>query len=143
MATAETTEVFDCSVADFYKIITDYAKYPEFLSEVKECKLVKVEGNRKLVEYSISLIKTFTYSLWMTENGEDKVEWALASGNLFKESSGYWHLEDEAGKCRATYHVSAKFNVFVPGPVAKALVNVNLPTMMSSYHKRVQELYGK
>lgn len=143
MATAETTEVFNCSVEEFYKIITDYPRYSEFLSEVKECKVLKDEGNRKLVEYAISVIKTFTYSLWMTENGENEVKWVLASGNLFKESSGFWRLEDEAGKCRATYHVDAKFNVFVPGPVAKALVNVNLPTMMSSYHKRVNELYGK
>ncbi len=143
MATAETTEVFNCSVAEFYKIITDYENYPEFLAEVKSCKVVKDEGTRKLVEYSVSVIKTFTYALWMTENGTDEVRWGLASGNLFKESSGFWKLADEAGKCRATYHVEAKFNIFVPGPVAKALVSVNLPTMMSSYHKRVQEVYGK
>ena len=35
MATAETTEVFNCTVEEFFHIISDYEKYPEFLSEVK------------------------------------------------------------------------------------------------------------
>ena len=142
MAQAETTEVFDCSVEDFYKIITDYEKYSEFLPEVKECSIVQVEGNKKLVEYRISLVKYFTYRLWMTEE-PNKVSWVFDSGDLFKVSTGSWVLSDEAGKTRATYSLDAKFKMFVPGPIAKTVVNVNLPNMMSSYHKRVDELYGK
>jgi coenzyme Q-binding protein COQ10 len=143
MAKAETSDVFNCSVPEFYSIISDYPNYPEFLSEVKRCEVVQEEGNRKLVEYEVSVIKSFTYRLWMTEKEPNEISWEFASGDLFKQSLGHWRLEDEAGKTRATYCVDAKFTVFVPGPVAKALVQVNLPTMISSYHKRVSELYGK
>lgn len=142
MAEAKTSEIFNCTPDQFYKIVVDYEKYPEFLSEVKDCKVVKTEGNRKLVEYTISLIKDFSYRLWMTEEPQ-KISWVFESGDLFKVSNGYWQIEDEAGKTRATYFVDAKFNLFVPGPIAKALVSVNLPNMMSSYRKRVKELYGK
>ena len=79
----------------------------------------------------------------MTEELNQKVAWVFESGDLFKVSTGYWQLQEEGGKTRATYFLDAKFNLFVPGPIAKALVNVNLPNMMSSYHKRVKELYGK
>ena len=143
MASAEATELFNCSIDEFYKIISDYESYAEFLPEVKSCKVLQVEGNRKLVEYNVSLIKTFTYRLWMTESAPNEVSWQLASGDIFKTSNGYWKLTDEVGKTRAKYFVDATFNLFVPGPVAKALVSVNLPNMMSAYHKRVQELYGK
>lgn len=143
MATAEAVELFQCSVNDFYKIISDYERYPEFLSEVKSCHVIKTEGNRKLVEYTVSVIKTFKYSLWMAESSSKELTWELAGGDLFKESNGFWRLEDEAGKTRAIYHVDAHFKVFVPSPIAKALVQVNLPTMMSSYHKRVSELCHK
>ena len=81
--------------------------------------------------------------MWLTENSINEVSWQLESGDMFKTSVGSWILQDEAGKCRATYSIDATFNLFVPGPIAKALVSVNLPAMMSSYHKRVQELYGK
>ena len=143
MADAKTTELFDCSLEDFYKIVSDYEKYSEFLSEIKSCKVVKTEGNRKLVEYTVNVLKDFKYRLWMTEEPNTKISWVFESGDLFKVSNGYWELQEEAGKTRATYFVEAKFNLFVPGPIAKALVNVNLPNMISSYRKRVKELYGK
>jgi len=143
MADAKTTELFDCTPEEFYKIVTDYEKYSEFLTEVKACKILKVEGSRKLVEYTVNVLKDFKYRLWMTEDPHRKVSWVLESGDLFKVSNGYWELQPEAGKTRATYYVDAKFNLFVPGPIAKALVNVNLPNMVSSYRKRVKELYGK
>jgi len=143
MADAKTTELFNCSIQEFYNIISDYEKYSEFLSEVKSCKVLRTESSRKLVEYTVTVVKDFKYRLWMTEEPPNKVSWVLESGDLFKVSNGYWELQDEAGKTRATYYVDAKFNMFVPGPIAKALVNVNLPNMVSSYHKRVKELYGK
>lgn len=143
MAGASTTEVFNCSIDEFFQIISDYEHYSDFLSEVKNCEVLKEEGNKKLVEYTVSVVKDFKYKLWMTEEAPKKISWSFDSGDLFKVSTGSWELEDEAGKTRATYSVEAKFNMFVPGPIAKALVSVNLPNMVSSYHKRVKELYGK
>lgn len=143
MAEAKTSEVFNCSLDDFFKVISDYEKYPDFLSEVKECRVLKTEENKKLVEYTVSVVKEFSYRLWMTEEPNKRISWVFESGDLFKVSNGYWELEEEAGKTRATYGIEAKFNMFVPGPIAKALVSVNLPNMMSSYHKRIKELYGK
>lgn len=143
MATATTTEVFNCSPAQFYKIVSDYEKYPEFLSEVKSCRVLKAEGSRKLVEFTVNVVKNFKYSLWMTEAENVEVKWEFAGGDLFKTSTGSWKMIEEGGKCRASYALDATFTLFVPGPIAKALVNVNLPNMVSAYHKRVAELYGR
>jgi coenzyme Q-binding protein COQ10 len=143
MASAQTSEIFNCTPAQFYKIVADYEKYPEFLQEVKECKVLKSEGNRKLVEYTVTVVKNFKYSLWMIETENQEVKWEFAGGDIFKSSSGAWKVQEEGGKCRATYNVDATFNMFVPGPIAKALVSVNLPNMISAYHKRVAELYGR
>ncbi len=140
---AKTTELFNCSIEDFYAIVADYEKYPEFLSEVKDCRVLKSDNNRKLVEFKVNMIRDFTYRLWMTEEAPAKITWVFDSGDIFKVSNGSWVLEDEAGKTRASYSVEAQFNLFVPGFVTKALVNVNLPTMIGAYHKRVKELYGK
>jgi ribosome-associated toxin RatA of RatAB toxin-antitoxin module len=143
MASAQTTEIFNCTPAQLYKIVADYEKYPEFLQEVKECKVLKVEGHRKLVEYTVSVMKNFKYSLWMTETENQEIKWEFAGGDIFKTSTGAWKFQEEGGKCRASYNVDATFTLFVPGPIAKALVSVNLPNMMSAYHKRVAELYGR
>lgn len=143
MPAASHTEVFNCSVPEFYKIVSDYAKYPQFLQEVKDCKIIKTDGAKKLVEYKVSVIKSFTYQLWMTETEPSAVTWTFAGGDVFKTSEGSWKLEDQGGKCKAHYAVEATFGIFVPGPIAKTLLSVNLPSMMSAYHKRVKEIYGK
>lgn len=143
MAHAETTGVFNCNIQQFYKIVSDYEKYPEFLDEVKQCRIVESKKSKDLVEYHISLIKTFSYRLWMTKKEPHEVSWEFESGDIFKTSSGFWKLKEKEGKTEATYSVDTKFNIFVPGPVAKALMNVNLPNMMKSYHKRVEQLYGR
>jgi len=143
MAKASATEVFNCTPEEFFKIISDYEKYHEFLQEVKKCTVIKSEGHRKLVEYHVSVIKSFKYSMWMTENPPNSITWEFAGGDIFKTSLGSWKLEAEAGKTRATYTVEATFTMFVPSPIANALVSVNLPGMMSAYHKRVAQIYGK
>lgn len=143
MAKAETTEVFNCTPEQFFKIISDYGNYPQFLSEVKNCVVLKTEGSKKLVEYTVNVVKNFKYTLWMHETTDSEIRWEFASGDLFKSSKGFWKLQAEGDKCRATYAVDAEFTLFVPGPIAKALVSVNLPNMMSAYHKRVKEIYGR
>ena len=142
MAGAQTTETFSCSPQQFFDIASDYEKYPEFLSEVKGCKVIRKDGSRKLVEFTVSVIKTFSYRLWITEEAPKKISWVLDSGDLFKTSTGSWEIEDVAGKTKVNYKVDATFKVFVPGPIAKTLVSVNLPNMMSSYQKRIKEKYG-
>ncbi len=142
MAKASTTEVFNCTPEQFFAIISDYEKYHEFLAEVKKCRVLKTEGSKKLVEYNVTVVKSFKYNLWMTEVAPNSISWEFASGDIFKTSVGSWKLESEAGKTRATYTVEATFGMFVPSPIANALVSVNLPNMMSSYHKRVKQLYG-
>lgn len=142
MAAAQTIEIFPCTPEQFFSIVSDYEKYPEFLSEVKQCKVLKTEGNKKLVEFHVSVIKSFTYRLWITEDAPKRMSWTLESGDLFKTSIGSWDLADKGGKTEARYAVDATFKVFVPGPVAKALVNVNLPNMMKAYHQRVKIKYG-
>lgn len=144
MPGASHTEEFNCTPEEFYKIVADYSKYPEFLNEVKGTSIVQESGNKKLVQFDISMIKTFSYRMWMTETAPSKVEWSLESGDVFKTSVGSWVLQPLGpNKTKATYTVDATFKVFVPGPIAKALVQVNLPNMMQSYHKQVKKVYGK
>lgn len=142
MAAAQTTEVFSCTPEQFYAIVSDYPNYPQFLSEVRKCRIIETKGNKKLVEFEVSVIKTFTYRLWITEDAPKKMSWTFDSGDIFKTSIGSWELADLGGKTQAKYAVEATFKLFVPGPVAKALVNVNLPNMMKAYHERIKAKYG-
>ncbi len=142
MAKTTHTEVFNCSLQQFYDLVSDYEKYPEFINEVKSVEIVKTEGNTKHVQYEVSVIKTISYTLETTENPPNEIHWSFTKGDLFKKMSGSWILSEEAGKCRAEYTIDAEFGVFVPGPITRTVQTVNLRSMMSAFHKRIQEVYG-
>ena len=56
MASAQTTEVFNCTPEQFYSIVSDYAKYPEFLQEVKKCQVLKVEGPQAVLHLLMAIV---------------------------------------------------------------------------------------
>ena len=143
MSQAQATDVFNCTPEQFFSIISDFNKYPEFLSEVKSCKVVDTQGERKLVEYEVNLIKKFKYRLWFDELKPTSLRWTFESGEVFKTCDGSWSLQEENGKTRATYTAGATFGVFVPKMITNSLLSLNLPNMMASYHKRVAQLFPK
>lgn len=143
MASAHTKEVFNCTVPEFFKLVADYEKYPDFLPEVKSVKVYKTGENTKEMEYHVSLIKTFKYKLKINEVPDKSVNFEFIGGEVFKTMKGSWKLQDQDGKCAVEYSVEATFGMFVPESMAKPLVSANLPMMMSNFKKRVKEIYGK
>lgn len=143
MASAKTTEVFNCTKEEFFKIVSDYEKYPLFLSEVKSVKIIKNKDQVKEMEYNVSLIKTFSYKLRATEVVNQSVKFEFIGGDVFKTMKGSWTLRDKDKKVEVDYEVEATFGLLVPNAMAKTLVSVNLPIMMANFKKRVKEVYGK
>lgn len=141
MSSAQASEVFACQPEQFYSIISNFEKYPEFLSEVKSCQVVQTTGDRKLVEYNVSLIKTFKYRLWFEEKAPTLLKWTFESGEVFKTCEGSWELKSTEAGTHATYKVEATFGVFVPKMITQSLLSANLPNMMNSYKKRVAQLF--
>ena len=144
MATAQTTEVFNCTPEEFFKVVADFEKYPEFLPEVKSVKILKNDGQAKEMEYSVSLVKTFKYKLRATQTEPSKVDFTFIDGDVFKSMKGSWSIAPEgADKCKVNYSVEATFGMFVPGPMANTLVSVNLPIMIQNFKNRIKKVYGK
>lgn len=142
MADVKHTEIFNCTPEQFFDLLVDYEKYPEFLNEVKSCKVIDTAGDKKVVEYQLSVIKTFKYRSEHTETRPSEIKWKFKDGDLFKTMEGYWKLSDQGGKTKAEYFVDASFGLFVPKAMTKTVLSVNLPAMMNAYHKRVEKLYG-
>ena len=144
MAGVTHVEVFNCTRQEMFDLLKDCEKYPEFLKEVKSCKILQDKDGEKIVEYKVSVIKDIMYLNTQREIAPSELTWKFMKGDLFKSMSGSWKLEDApGGKTKATYTVAAEFGMFVPGMITKTLLAVNLPALMQAYHKRIGELYGK
>jgi coenzyme Q-binding protein COQ10 len=147
MAEVNHVETFNCSPQEFFNILKDYEKYPEFLKEVKSCKIIEDKGVEKIVEYHISVVKDFSYTNRQFEKAPNQLHWKLIKGDLFKSMEGGWNLEEVVGKngqqTKATYIIRAEFSMLVPGFMVKTVLSANLPAMMKAYQQRVKEIYGK
>jgi coenzyme Q-binding protein COQ10 len=143
MANASTTATFNCTAEEFFKLISDYEKYPEFLTEVKDVKILKTSGNTKEMEYSVSLIKSFKYKLKVEEKAPTSIQFNFVSGDVFKTMKGSWEIKPKGEKCEVVYSVEASFGMLIPDSIAKPLVSANLPMMIENIKKRIKKVYGK
>jgi coenzyme Q-binding protein COQ10 len=143
MASATTTATFNCTAEEFFNLVSDYEKYPEYLTEVKDVKITKTSGATKEMEYSVSLIKTFKYKLKVEEKAPTEIKFHFISGDVFKTMKGSWLIQPKGTSCSVTYSVEATFGLLIPDSIAKPLVSANLPMMIENLKKRVKQLYGK
>ncbi len=144
MAEAEVTEKFNCTAEEFFNLVVDFEKYPEFLNDIKSVKILKKSKKEKEMEFSVSIIKTIKYKIIATQKSPSEVDFQFTEGDVFKSMTGSWRISDLAGgKCKVKYTIAASFGMLVPGAIAKTLISVNLPSMMENFKKRVKDKYKK
>jgi coenzyme Q-binding protein COQ10 len=143
MAQAQFSESFNCSAEQFYKIVSDYEKYPEFVTGVSSVKITKNSGDEKEMEYAVSIVKSFKYKLKVQEKAPTTVSFTFLSGEMFKTMNGKWVILPDGEKCKVDYSVEATFGMLVPGFMADQLVKVNLPIMVANFKARIKNIYGK
>jgi len=139
-AIVETIEV-NASPKACYDVITDYAKYPEFLKETKRCVVNKKKANHFEVTFTLEIIKEFSYTISIEGKPGKHLSWSLISSDIMKINSGEWQIEEiSKNKTRLTYTISEiKLSLFVPSMITKKLVGSNLPGMMKSFKARIEE----
>lgn len=139
-----STITVDVTPEQFYSVITDYEKYPEFVSTVKDCKITKRSDHTAEVYFEIDLFKSVKYTLKMTEVPQKKLTWEFLEGDFFKVNSGFWKLSPAKGgkATKAEYSVEVDFALFVPKMITKKLVSVSLPKNMEEFKDRAESLYA-
>jgi ribosome-associated toxin RatA of RatAB toxin-antitoxin module len=144
MAEVKKTEIFDVDAESLYQVLVDYESYPEFVEGVSDINILKENEKGASVEYSLNLIKTFTYVLEMKHEKNKSVSWKLKEGDIFKANTGSWQLKDLGnGKTEVTYELEVDFKVFAPKMITDKLVANNVPSMLKSYHDRAKKLSKK
>jgi len=141
MAKATATEVYNVPIDKFYSVITDYESYPEFVDGVSSVNVIENNETEALVEYSLNIIKKFSYKLKLKHNKPFGISWTFEGGDLFKENTGGWILKDLGeNKTEVTYSLDVNMKGFIPKKIIDMLTTKNLPSMMKAFHDRVNNL---
>lgn len=141
MAGANREEIFDVSAEQFYNALLDYENYAEILGEVDEIDILEFSEEGAKIQYSVNVVKKFSYTLKMTHERPNLVAWELDSGSLFKKNSGRWEIEDLGdNKCKVVYNLDVALKVFAPKAITNKLVAVSLPRMMKTFYEHAKGL---
>ncbi len=145
MASVVSREVvIDIPVERFFDLLLDYERYPEFVPNLKACR-VRTVSPHKDIEYELDLgIRRIRYTLRHVEERPRRIAWSLVSGDMMKISNGSWELSDEAGRTRARY--SVEIQIAKPPLIPQAIVDrvgdeltrVQLPRTLEAFKRRAE-----
>jgi len=139
MAGATRSIVINAPVEKVFDVITQYEKYGEFLSEVKEVRTSGRQGNEVNVHYKVDVVKTIKYTIRVKEERPTRMSWTFVEGEFMKDNKGHWVLEPAGeGKTKATYTVEMALGALVPKSVVNALVETSLPKMLEAFRRRAE-----
>jgi len=143
MPTISRSALVMYDVEQMYQLVNDVIKYPEFLPDCSDSKIISLEGNEMTATLLVSkggLKKWFTTKNVLTPNKE--VQLSLVDGP-FKQLTGIWQftaLSEEACKIslQLDYEFSSKVFDLAFGRVFNGLAN----NMVQAFTQRAKEVYG-
>ena len=139
MAGATRSIIINAPIEKVFDVITQYEKYAEFLSEVKEVRTSNRQGNEVNVHYKVDVMKTIKYTIRVKEERPTRMSWTFVEGEFMKDNKGSWVLEPAGeGKTKGTYTVEMALGALVPKSVVNALVDNQLPKMLEAFKRRAE-----
>ena len=125
----------------FYDVVADYEKYPEFLSDMETVRVLRTDGQKAQVEFTLNLIKRVSYVLDLVGDRPRGVRWTLARAKMFKHNTGSWEIEEIGdNRVRAIYSIDIGFFMLVPKGISNRLVGKSLPATLEAFKRRAESL---
>ncbi|MBI2944186.1 MAG: SRPBCC family protein [Candidatus Wallbacteria bacterium] len=142
MAQATEQTIVRVSIQDFYSVISDYNRYPEFVDGMTECTILERKKSGCKVKFVLDLMKKVDYTIQTVEKPGKSLEWTLLESNLLRKNNGSWHLKALGGdETEVTYSLEVGFGLFVPGFIMDQLTKQMLPKMLASFVDRAEVLF--
>ncbi len=125
----------------FHGVVQDYARYPEFVPEVKAVRVGMPQGDAVEVTYWLDVkLRVFDFTLRHVTRSLERIEWTLVRGGEFmRANEGAWTIErTQSGGTRATYEIEIDLGPMVSGALEKALAERGLPNMLAKFKTRAE-----
>ena len=123
-------------------VITDFARYPEFIPEMEDARVLLAEPGVWEVRFTVRVIRKLSYTLRLVQTGPLNLQWSLLEG-VFRSNDGSWSLVEGAdGGTSATYRIDVQIGMFVPGNIVHSLVERGLPQTLQQFKAEAERRRG-
>jgi coenzyme Q-binding protein COQ10 len=144
VASAERSVVVEVGAERLFRVVTDFARYPEFIPELKSARLVAEQGPHRQVEFELELtllgfVRRIRYTLEFELKPPHAVEWRFVSGEVMKDNRGTWLFKPlDADRTEATYRIEVELGAFIPRAVSRFLTEQSLPRLLEQFKTRAE-----
>jgi uncharacterized membrane protein len=138
MPRTEEQVVMDAPIERVFAVIADYERYPEFLPDMKEVRVLSRHDGVALVRFELELIMRVSYTLRLLEDAPTRVQWTLEEAKMVAENNGGWTLVAEGNRTRATYALEVKLRGLIPKSVSTRLLGTTLPQTLQRFKARAE-----
>lgn len=139
MAGAERTIDIRAPSARVLEVITDFARYPEFVPFMEKTEVLAASDGRWRVRFTLNLIRRVRYVLDLTRIDDSGLTWTLVDGP-FRRNDGGWRLEAlGSDRTRATYFIDVSISGWLPAMVERRLVAESLPATLDAFRTEAEK----
>lgn len=140
MPATEQTIVIAAQPERCFAVISDYARYAEFLPEMRQVTVERREADWAVVTFELDLMVRVAYTLRLFEQRPTGLRWTLERATLMKTNSGGWQLEDLGdGRTRASYRIELELKGLIPSSVTTRLAGTTLPSTLAAFKRRIEQ----
>jgi ribosome-associated toxin RatA of RatAB toxin-antitoxin module len=96
-----------------WRVLVDYPGHARYYPRVTSAEVVEQAARHVVVRYQVA-IGPFSFAFHMDkypDPGRRRIEWHLSDGHskgLFRENSGYWQVDEQAGSSLVTYAIAVR-----------------------------------
>mgnify|MGYP001592081711 CR=1 FL=1 len=142
MPRTEREIVIDAPMAAVYAVITDYERYPDFLPEMREVRVLGQDERGKVVHFELELIMRLSYSLRITERPPSAITWTLEDAKMIAANVGGWTLSASGERqTLARYALDVKLRGLIPKSVSDRLLGTTLPETLTRFKGRAEAVW--
>ncbi len=129
--------------AAVYAVVVDFPSYPKFFPEIKNARVISVDGLCTRVEFRAQLVLPARYVLdLICDPTALTITWTFVEGEIVTNSTGRWSFTAQGDATLMDYETSLDLKAPVPAFVLRkvldGLVALSLPAMFSAIEKEVR-----
>ena len=138
MSTVELSVEVDVLPEDFYDVLIDFERYPDFVPNQTRVTILESGENEWTVEFELQAVKRLVYVLKLSGEPGRSLSWVLLDGQMMKTNIGGWHLSSSGGGTLATYTIDVTLDGFVPRSVSDRLIQNILPRNLEAFKSEAE-----
>ena len=138
MMKVEEVRIFKAPLERVISVITDYERYPEFLTSMADAEILeKLSDEETLVRFQLELIMRLEYQLLMKADLPHRLVWKLRKSENMLVNQGAWHLRalnDHETEIR--YELEVEFQGRLPQSIHDRVTTFALPRTLEEFRLR-------